>query len=728
MTFPSEVLALSPLRYYRFLETSGVTLDDASSNNVDATLFPNSGGAWTGGSLGATGTDGGDTAADFNGSSGYADLGDLPIDGLTKATFIFRLKADTTGGFRTLFSKYDSDLTRFEIQLGDASFGYTTGLAISVGEFTVLTPAGGVATSQYQVVVVVYDGTQATNSARVKAYYGDSLQTCDYTSATSIPTSIQAMSAANAYVGARSGGAYFYDGPIDDFAVIDGVALTQEQITTLVSGSGGSATLTAATVQANGAKIDLTFDTTAAPTVGQVLVTSDGHRLPVSAVSGSGSSWTATLGQRWVRYGQAVQVAYNGAAALTATNSSTVLDRQVKYVGRKFEMFIHFSIETFLNVEWSDPAASINSFAPTGNISDAIDQWVSSAISCGMECLVLTVKHHSGFCLWPSASSARNISNTTWYSGAGSPDIVRLFVDKCRAAGLGIGLYFSIWDRWWEAQNPGWTNAAFKTFVQAQLSELLTQYGAIDALWFDGYGNGWTPPNGIAYTTLALADSKGYAQGLQSNCVVVVNNHEFTTDNSDIIAYEYFVDGSPPAGRVYPTEQCRTINSDNNWFWKLSDAAPISLSTIAGDLAALNSNRCALLLNCPPNRSGFLPAATVARLLDVGGTELERVGGISDSAGTLHSRTVTIPLTTNGTTPAATESGIKWAWYDTPYPMRRGDPTSFGADGSIDGSGNLVVTVQTRLGSGGWGWIEASSNDGTIGSAWYAHAGPAQVT
>lgn len=727
MSFSSEVLALSPLRYYPLSEASGISLDDASTNNVAATLFPNSGGTWTGGSLGATGADGGDTAADFNGSSGYADLGDLPIDGLTKATFIFRVKADTTGGFRTLFSKYDNDAVRFEVQLGDASLGYATGLAISVGASTVLTPAGGVATSQYQVVVVVYDGTQATNSARVKTYYGDSLQTCDYTYATSIPTSIPAMSTTHAYVGARSGGAYFYDGPFDDFAVLAWVALTQEQITTLVSGSGGSATLTAATVQANGAKIDLTFDTTAAPTVGQLIVTADGHRLPVSAVSGSGASWTATLGQRWVRSGRAVQVAYNGAAALTATNSSTVLDRQVKYVGRKFEMFIHFSIETFLDVEWSDPAASINSFAPTGNISDAIDQWVSSAISCGMECLVLTVKHHSGFCLWPSASSARNLSNTTWYSGAGSPDIVRLFVDKCRAAGLGIGLYFSIWDRWWESQNPGWTNAAFKTFVQAQLAELLTQYGAIDALWFDGYGNGWTPPTGIAYTTLAIADSKGYVQTLQPECVVVVNNHEFTTDNSDIIAYEYFVDGSPPAGRVYPTEQCRTINSDNNWFWKLSDAAPISLSTIAGDLVALNSNRCALLLNCPPNRSGFLPAATVARLLEVGGTELERVGGISDSAGTLHSRTVTIPLTTNGTTPAATESGIKWAWYDTPYPMRRGDPTSFGADGSIDGSGNLVVTVQTRLGSGGWGWIEASSNDGTTGSAWYAHTGPAQV-
>lgn len=728
MTFPSEVLALSPLRYYRFLETSGVTLDDASSNNVDATLFPNSGGAWTGGSLGATGTDGGDTAADFNGSSGYADLGDLPIDGLTKATFIFRLKADTTGGFRVLFSKYDTDTLRFEIQLGDASVGYPTGLAISVGEFTVLTPAGGVATSQYQVVVVVYDGTQATNSARVKAYYGDSLQTCDYTYAPSIPTSIQAMSAANAYVGARSGVVDFYDGPIDDFAVIGGVALTQEQITTLVSGPGGSATLTAATVQANGAKIDLTFDTAADPTVGQLIVTADGHRLPVSAVSGSGASWTATLGQRWVRYGQAVQVAYKGASALTATNSSTVLDRQVKYVGRKFGMFIHWNIETFLDVEWSDPAASINSFAPTGNISDAIDQWVSSAISCGMDYLVLTVKHHSGFCLWPSASSARNLSNTTWYSGAGSPDILRLFVDKCRAAGLGIGLYFSIWDRWWEAQNPGWTNAAFKTFVQAQLAELLTQYGQIDSLWFDGYGNGWTPPTGIAYTTLALADSKGYAQGLQSNCVVVVNNHEHNTTNSDVIEYEHGAEGAPPAGAVYPTEMCRTIWASANWFWKLAAGSHIPAATIAGDLATLNANRCAYLLNCSPDRSGFLPTETVARLLEVNPTLLERVSGIADSAGTLHSRTVTIPLTTNGTTPAATESGIKWAWYDTPYPMRRGDPTSFGADGSIDGSGNLVVTVQTRLGSGGWGWIEASSNDGTIGSAWYAHAGPAQVT
>ncbi len=149
-------------------------------------------------------------------------------------------------------------------------------------------------------------------------------------------------------------------------------------------------------------------------------------------------------------------------------------------------LFIHFGVNTFTNREWGDGTESPAIFAPR-----ALDarQWARAARDAGARAMVLTAKHHDGFCLWPTATTTHSVAASPFRDGRG--DVVREFVDACRAENLRVGLYLSPWDR--NARVYG-DSAAYNDFYAAQLTELLTQYGAIHEVWFDG-ANG-EGPNG----------------------------------------------------------------------------------------------------------------------------------------------------------------------------------------------------------------------------------------
>ena len=157
--------------------------------------------------------------------------------------------------------------------------------------------------------------------------------------------------------------------------------------------------------------------------------------------------------------------------------------RQLAFQQLEFYAFIHFTVNTFTDKEWGDGTESPEIFDPC--CLDA-EQWVKAVMSAGMKGLILTCKHHDGFCLWDTKTTAHNVM----HSPCGR-DIVREVSDACRKHGIRFGVYLSPWDRNCPVYGKG---KEYDDFFIAQLTELLTSYGDVFSVWFDGAcGEG---PNG----------------------------------------------------------------------------------------------------------------------------------------------------------------------------------------------------------------------------------------
>ncbi len=159
--------------------------------------------------------------------------------------------------------------------------------------------------------------------------------------------------------------------------------------------------------------------------------------------------------------------------------------RQLAWHQMKYYAFVHFGPNTFTNLEWGHGTEAEDLFNP-----GALDcrQWARVARDAGMEGFVLTVKHHDGFCLWPSAYSTHTVKQSKWKEGKG--DVLRELADACREYGLKLGIYMSPWDR----NHPAYGSPEYNDIFKKQLTEVLTAYGEIFEVWFDGAcGEG---PNG----------------------------------------------------------------------------------------------------------------------------------------------------------------------------------------------------------------------------------------
>ena len=151
---------------------------------------------------------------------------------------------------------------------------------------------------------------------------------------------------------------------------------------------------------------------------------------------------------------------------------------QLAWQRDELALFLHFGVNTFTDREWGEGWERPALFLPT-----ALDarQWSRTAKAAGARALILTAKHHDGFCLWPTSTTKHSVASSEWRGGAG--DVVREFTDACRADGLKAGLYLSPWDR----NNPAYGDSPrYNTLYSDQLTELLTRYGPISEVWFDG--------------------------------------------------------------------------------------------------------------------------------------------------------------------------------------------------------------------------------------------------
>ena len=164
---------------------------------------------------------------------------------------------------------------------------------------------------------------------------------------------------------------------------------------------------------------------------------------------------------------------------------ATPSPQQAAWQQLEYYAFVHFNMNTFTDVEWGEGQESPQSFNPA-----ALDcnQWAQTAKAAGMKGIIITAKHHDGFCLWPTQYSEHSVKNSPWREGKG--DLLRELSDACKAHGLKFGVYLSPWDR----NNPLYGTPEYNEYFKKQLTEVLTNYGPVFEVWFDG-ANG-EGPNG----------------------------------------------------------------------------------------------------------------------------------------------------------------------------------------------------------------------------------------
>ncbi|PNS08713.1 alpha-L-fucosidase [Solilutibacter silvestris] len=300
---------------------------------------------------------------------------------------------------------------------------------------------------------------------------------------------------------------------------------------------------------------------------------------------------------------------------------------QLAWQREELTMFVHFGMNTFSDREWGDGRESPSAFALSK--LDA-RQWARAAKQAGFGSMILTAKHHDGFCLWPTATTRHSVAASPWRDGHG--DVVREFTDACRAEGLRAGLYLSPWDRNHPTYGQG---DAYNDIYIAQLTELLTHYGRLFELWFDG-ANGEGPDGRHQHYDWARIHAT--VRKLQPDAVMfsdagpdlrwVGNEHGSagatnwsTVDPARVSApgandpwtTEALQQGDPDGSVWRPAETDVSIRP--GWFWHANESSkvrsPDNLLELYFSSVGRNSK---LLLNVPPNRDGLIDAADLAVL------------------------------------------------------------------------------------------------------------------
>ena len=316
--------------------------------------------------------------------------------------------------------------------------------------------------------------------------------------------------------------------------------------------------------------------------------------------------------------------------------------QQLAWQQLELTAFLHFGINTFTGREWGDGGEDPALFDPAE--LDA-DQWVRTLRDGGFRLVILTAKHHDGFCLWPTATTAHSVASSPWRGGRG--DVVRELRDACLKHGMRFGVYLSPWDR--NAPCYG-DSPRYNDLFIAQLTELLTDYGRIDEVWFDGAcGEG---PDGRKqeydweriYATIRRLQPEAVT-AIMGDDVRWVGNEggvgRTTEWSSAVLAPGGSTAGSDENRRLgidamskdlggrdilarastvywYPSEVDVSIRP--GWFYHDSEDAQVkSLKQLVDIYFSSVGRNSQLLLNIPPDRRGRIHAADSVRLRELAG-------------------------------------------------------------------------------------------------------------
>ncbi len=285
--------------------------------------------------------------------------------------------------------------------------------------------------------------------------------------------------------------------------------------------------------------------------------------------------------------------------------------RQLDWNSRDMYAFLHFGINTFSGEEWSDGTRPPSMFNPTQ--LDAT-QWVKTLKDAGFKMVILTAKHHDGFVLWQSATTNYGVKSSPWKGGQG--DVVREVADAAHAAGLKFGVYLSPWDRNTPTYGQG---EAYNTFYKQQLTELMTNYGEISEVWWDGAKGDNTPQ------TYDFASWVSIVRQHQPNAVVfgetevpgrdlrwVGNENGHAPENVWSVVDSA---GNPtPNGNAWVATET-DVSIRPGWFYHdYQDSQVKSLESLVDIYNSSVGRNTSLLLNVPPDKRGLIADPDVARL------------------------------------------------------------------------------------------------------------------
>lgn len=296
---------------------------------------------------------------------------------------------------------------------------------------------------------------------------------------------------------------------------------------------------------------------------------------------------------------------------------------QVEYQREELTAFIHFGINTFTGMEWGDGGENPNIFNPTELDTK---QWVSVLSEAGFKRIILTCKHHDGFCLWNSKYTKHSVANSPWKDGKG--DVVKEFSDACHNYGVKIGFYLSPWDQHSEYYGTG---DRYNQYYINQLEELLTNYGEISEIWMDGAKgsnvkqdykfNEWfefikkIQPNCLIFSPIGpdirwIGNEKGYAGEMCFSTISISNMKK----GEDV---EYLNKGEI-GGEDWVVGEC-DVSIRPGWFYhENQDNEVKSLEKLLDIYYKSVGRNGVLLLNVPPNKEGKFHKNDVSRIKEFG--------------------------------------------------------------------------------------------------------------
>ncbi|WP_109696730.1 alpha-L-fucosidase [Chitinophaga deserti] len=332
--------------------------------------------------------------------------------------------------------------------------------------------------------------------------------------------------------------------------------------------------------------------------------------------------WTAVLALLLTTLGASAQ-------QMPGTKPSIAQQAMIK---RGYGMFIHFGVNTFADVEWSDGTIPVDKYNPT-NLDP--EQWVRTAKEAGFRYVLLITKHHDGFCLWDS--------KYTEYDVASSPvktDVVKAVAEACKKYGLQFAIYYSLWDRHapsYKDKNP----QVYIDYMKNQLTELFTKYSPICELWLDG---GWDrkPEDWGIDQVYALVKKYNPACAVSVNHTIVNEEGKRSYTRPSVMTEDnkYFFQYFPsdfrlwdPAivtrfdkkqylheGKSYymPFEATICISHRWNWFQKSAQLPVRELDEMEELFYWSTHNNNCLVMNIPPDQTGRIREYEVLAAIELG--------------------------------------------------------------------------------------------------------------
>jgi alpha-L-fucosidase len=320
-------------------------------------------------------------------------------------------------------------------------------------------------------------------------------------------------------------------------------------------------------------------------------------------------------------------------------------EAQIKQIERKYGMFIHFGINTFHDMEWTDGSKLPSSYNPT--TIDA-DQWIKTAKDAGMKYVILITKHHDGFCLWDSKYTEYDVA-----SSGNTTNVVEAVAKACKKYDIGLGLYYSLWDR--KANGNNYSNGdhhphrykvdtlldkTYNTYTLNQLDELIDitqKYTHIVEFWFDG---AWAKAN----YRWPVKEIYQTIKSREPECQIGINwtiglpndpDHQgvHPQDQKEGYPIRYFpsdfrlgdpylpVENDPKIfthkGKKYYMPWESTVCISKRWFYNTKDTIfkPIDELVELYKVATAQDN--ILILNCPPNREGKIRSEDIKILTEL---------------------------------------------------------------------------------------------------------------